>query len=117
MSKASQTHKLRKLRAPSKCRECDSLVVFHGAECEECSLACHKKCLETLAIQCGHKKLQGRLHLFGIDFTQAAKKQPRRDPLHHQEVYPEIEDRALNLKGIYRVNGSKSRCGEAVSGV
>ncbi|PIN96869.1 hypothetical protein AB205_0124250 [Aquarana catesbeiana] len=35
MSKASQTHKLRKLRAPSKCRECDSLVVFHGAECEE----------------------------------------------------------------------------------
>lgn len=35
MSKAAQTHKLRKLRAPSKCRECDSLVVFHGAECEE----------------------------------------------------------------------------------
>lgn len=37
MSKAAQTHKLRKLRAPSKCRECDSLVVFHGAECEEVS--------------------------------------------------------------------------------
>lgn len=35
LSKAAQTHKLRKLRAPSKCRECDSLVVFHGAECEE----------------------------------------------------------------------------------
>lgn len=35
MSKAAQTHKLRKLRAPSKCRECDSLVVFHGAECGE----------------------------------------------------------------------------------
>lgn len=35
MSKAAQTHKLRKLRAPSKCRECDGLVVFHGAECEE----------------------------------------------------------------------------------
>lgn len=39
MSKAAQTHKLRKLRAPSKCRECDSLVVFHGAECEEVKLA------------------------------------------------------------------------------
>lgn len=38
MSKAAQTHKLRKLRAPSKCRECDSLVVFHGAECEEVTL-------------------------------------------------------------------------------
>lgn len=42
MSKAAQTHKLRKLRAPSKCRECDSLVVFHGAECEEVSLFTQK---------------------------------------------------------------------------
>lgn len=39
MSKAAQTHKLRKLRAPSKCRECDSLVVFHGAECEEVGMS------------------------------------------------------------------------------
>ncbi|XP_055722050.1 rho GTPase-activating protein 29-like isoform X2 [Salvelinus fontinalis] len=109
MSKASQTHKLRKLRAPSKCRECDSLVVFHGAECEECSLACHKKCLETLAIQCGHKKLQGRLHLFGIDFTQAAKNSPDGIPFIIRKCTSEIEIRALNLKGIYRVNGAKSR--------
>ncbi len=41
MSRAAQTHKLRKLRAPSKCRECDSLVVFHGAECEEVSSYTH----------------------------------------------------------------------------
>uniref|UniRef100_A0A8C7NVJ2 Rho GTPase-activating protein 29 n=1 Tax=Oncorhynchus mykiss TaxID=8022 RepID=A0A8C7NVJ2_ONCMY len=109
MSKASQTHKLRKLRAPSKCRECDSLVVFHGAECEECSLACHKKCLETLAIQCGHKKLQGRLQLFGIDFTQAAKNSPEGIPFIIRKCTSEIENRALNLKGIYRVNGAKSR--------
>uniref|UniRef100_A0A672YZ93 Rho GTPase-activating protein 29 n=1 Tax=Sphaeramia orbicularis TaxID=375764 RepID=A0A672YZ93_9TELE len=109
MSKASQTHKLRKLRAPSKCRECDSLVVFHGAECEECSLACHKKCLETLAIQCGHKKLQGRLHLFGIDFTQAAKNSSDGIPFIIKKCTSEIESRALNIKGIYRVNGAKSR--------
>ncbi|KAM9333416.1 rho GTPase-activating protein 29 isoform 2-T2 [Pholidichthys leucotaenia] len=109
MSKAAQTHKLRKLRAPSKCRECDSLVVFHGAECEECSLACHKKCLETLAIQCGHKKLQGRLHLFGIDFIQAAKNSPDGIPFIIRKCTSEIENRALNIKGIYRVNGAKSR--------
>ncbi|XP_023263162.1 rho GTPase-activating protein 29-like isoform X1 [Seriola lalandi dorsalis] len=109
MSKAAQTHKLRKLRAPSKCRECDSLVVFHGAECEECSLACHKKCLETLAIQCGHKKLQGRLHLFGIDFTQAAKNSSDGIPFIIKKCTSEIESRALNIKGIYRVNGAKSR--------
>uniref|UniRef100_A0A3Q3XQR0 Rho GTPase-activating protein 29 n=1 Tax=Mola mola TaxID=94237 RepID=A0A3Q3XQR0_MOLML len=109
MSKAAQTHKLRKLRAPSKCRECDSLVVFHGAECGECSLACHKKCLETLAIQCGHKKLQGRLHLFGIDFAQAAKNSPDSIPFIVKKCTSEIESRALNIKGIYRVNGAKSR--------
>ncbi|KAM9337436.1 rho GTPase-activating protein 29 [Symphorus nematophorus] len=109
MSKAAQTHKLRKLRAPSKCRECDSLVVFHGAECEECSLACHKKCLETLAIQCGHKKLQGRLHLFGIDFQQAAKNSQDGIPFIIRKCTSEIENRALNIKGIYRVNGAKSR--------
>ncbi|KAL1006681.1 hypothetical protein UPYG_G00075320 [Umbra pygmaea] len=109
MSKAAQTHKLRKLRALSKCRECDSLVVFHGAECEECSLACHKKCLETLAIQCGHKKLQGKLHLFGIDFTQAAKNNPDGIPFIIRKCTSEIENRALDLKGIYRVNGAKSR--------
>ncbi|KAM9350203.1 rho GTPase-activating protein 29-like [Symphorus nematophorus] len=109
MSKAAQTHKLRKLRAPSKCRECDSLVVFHGAECEECSLACHKKCLETLAIQCGHKKLQGRLHLFGIDFAQAAKNSLDGIPFIIKKCTSEIESRALNIKGIYRVNGAKSR--------
>ncbi|CAL8320927.1 unnamed protein product [Arctogadus glacialis] len=109
MSKAAQSHKLRKLRAPSKCRECDSLVVFHGAECEECSLACHKKCLETLAIQCGHKKLQGRLHLFGIDFEQAAKNSPDGVPFIIRKCTSEIESRALNIKGIYRVNGAKSR--------
>ncbi|XP_009873386.1 PREDICTED: rho GTPase-activating protein 29 [Apaloderma vittatum] len=109
MSKAAQTHKLRKLRAPSKCRECDSLVVFHGAECEECSLACHKKCLETLAIQCGHKKLHGRLHLFGVEFAQAAKSVPDGVPFIIKKCTSEIESRALNVKGIYRVNGAKSR--------
>ncbi|KAM9324761.1 rho GTPase-activating protein 29 [Gastrophryne carolinensis] len=109
MSKAAQTHKLRKLRAPSKCRECDSLVVFHGAECEECSLACHKKCLESLAIQCGHKKLHGRLHLFGVEFTQAAKNTTDGIPFIIKKCTSEIESRALTIQGIYRVNGAKSR--------
>lgn len=38
LSKAAQTHRLRKLRAPSKCRECNSYVYFQGAECEEVNL-------------------------------------------------------------------------------
>lgn len=38
LSRAAQTHRLRKLRAPSKCRECNSYVYFQGAECEEVML-------------------------------------------------------------------------------
>nr|XP_044990946.1 rho GTPase-activating protein 45 [Jaculus jaculus] len=109
LSKAARTHRLRKLRSPAKCRECNSYVYFQGAECEECCLACHKKCLETLAIQCGHKKLQGRLQLFGQDFSQAARGTPDGVPFIIKKCICEIERRALRTKGIYRVNGVKTR--------
>uniref|UniRef100_A0A8C9Z811 Rho GTPase activating protein 45 n=1 Tax=Sander lucioperca TaxID=283035 RepID=A0A8C9Z811_SANLU len=109
LSKAAQTHRLRKLRTPSKCRECDSYVYFQGAECEECFLACHKRCLETLAIQCGHKKLQGRLQLFGRDFSQVASCASDGIPFIITKCISEIERRALKMKGIYRVNGVKTR--------
>nr|XP_020030678.1 minor histocompatibility protein HA-1 isoform X2 [Castor canadensis] len=109
LSKAARTHRLRKLRTPAKCRECNSYVYFQGAECEECCLACHKKCLETLAIQCGHKKLQGHLQLFGQDFGQAARGTPDGVPFIVKKCICEIERRALRTKGIYRVNGVKTR--------
>ncbi|KAM4707697.1 rho GTPase-activating protein 45 isoform 2-T2 [Discoglossus pictus] len=109
LSRAARTHRLRKLRTPSKCRECNSYVYFQGAECEECSLACHRKCLETLAIQCGHKKLQGRLLLFGREFSEAALRSPDHVPFLIRKCVSEIETRALTMKGIYRVNGVKTR--------
>ncbi|TRY55222.1 hypothetical protein DNTS_032686 [Danionella cerebrum] len=109
LSRAAKTHRLRKLRTPSKCRECDSYVYFQGAECEECFLACHKKCLESLAIQCGHKKLQGRLQLFGRDFHQALEGSEDGVPFIISKCISEIERRALRMKGIYRVNGVKTR--------
>ncbi|KAL4658903.1 minor histocompatibility protein HA-1-like [Arapaima gigas] len=109
LSKAAQTHQLRKLRTPAKCRECDSYVYFQGAECEECFVACHKKCLETLAIQCGHKKLQGRLQLFGRDFSSAPHSSVEGIPFIIKKCIVEIERRALKMKGIYRVNGVKTR--------
>ncbi|KFP90126.1 GEM-interacting protein, partial [Apaloderma vittatum] len=34
LSSAAQTHRLRKLRGPSKCRDCDTFMVS-GFECEE----------------------------------------------------------------------------------
>ncbi|MCJ8737717.1 hypothetical protein PDJAM_G00027260 [Pangasius djambal] len=109
LSKAAQTHRLRKLRSPAKCRQCDSYVYFQGAECEECFLACHKRCLETLAIQCGHKKLQGRLQLFGQEFSQVSSSSSDGIPFIIKKCTCEIERRALRMKGIYRVNGVKTR--------
>ncbi|XP_072500158.1 rho GTPase-activating protein 29-like [Notamacropus eugenii] len=108
-SKAALSHRFRKLRTPSKCKECDTLVIFPGAECMECSLVCHKACLETLTIQCGHQRLHGKLHLFGGEFALAAKNAPDGIPFIIKKCISEIEKRALHVKGIYRMNGVKLR--------
>ncbi|NXL67705.1 GMIP protein, partial [Chordeiles acutipennis] len=108
LSSAAQTHRLRKLRGPSKCRECDTFMVS-GFECEECFLACHKKCLENLLITCGHKKLPNRVSLFGIDFTQVPRDFPEEVPFIVVKCTSEIEARALGVQGIYRISGSKAR--------
>ncbi|KAJ8011723.1 hypothetical protein DPEC_G00061200 [Dallia pectoralis] len=108
MSEAAKTHRLRKLRTPAKCRECDSYVYFQGAECEECLLASHRRCLESLTIQCGHKRLQGRLSLFGRGFEKGLGNHDG-IPLVIRKCITEIDSRALTMKGIYRVNGVKTR--------
>lgn len=77
----------------------------------QCCLACHKKCLETLAIQCGHKKLQGRLQLFGQDFSQAARSAPDGVPFIVKKCVCEIERRALRTKVRWGVEAAPS--GEA----
>lgn len=66
--------------------------------CSQCCLACHKKCLETLAIQCGHKKLQGKLQLFGQDFTKASLSSSDGIPFIVKKCISEIEKRALKTK-------------------
>uniref|UniRef100_A0A8B9ZRW7 GEM interacting protein n=1 Tax=Anas zonorhyncha TaxID=75864 RepID=A0A8B9ZRW7_9AVES len=108
LSSAAQTHRLRKLRGPSKCRDCDNFMV-NGFECEECYLACHKKCLESLLITCGHRKLPNRVPLFGIDFTQVPRDFPEEVPFIVVKCTSEIEARALGVQGIYRISGSKAR--------
>ncbi|KAM9242640.1 rho GTPase-activating protein 29 isoform 1-T1 [Dugong dugon] len=107
MSKAALTHKFHKLRSPTKCRDCESIVVFQGVECEECLLVCHRKCLENLVIICGHQKLLGKINLFGVEFIQVAKREPDGIPFILKICASEIENRALCLQGIYRVSGNK----------
>ncbi|XP_058023472.1 GEM-interacting protein isoform X3 [Ahaetulla prasina] len=108
LSSAAQTHRLRKLRGPSKCRECENFMV-NGIECEECLLTCHKKCLETLLINCGHQKLPARASLFGIDFSDVPRDFPEEVPFIVMKCTSEIEARALGVQGIYRISGAKAR--------
>ncbi|XP_006871812.1 PREDICTED: GEM-interacting protein [Chrysochloris asiatica] len=108
LSNAAQTHRLRRLRGPAKCRECEAFMVS-GTECEECFLTCHKRCLETLLILCGHKRLPARTPLFGVDFLQLPRDFPEEVPFVVTRCTAEIEQRALDVQGIYRVSGSRVR--------
>ncbi|KAF7243941.1 GEM-interacting protein [Varanus komodoensis] len=108
LSSAARTHRLRKLRHRSKCRECETFV-DNGLECEECLMTCHKKCLESLLINCGHQKLPARVSLFGIDFLQVPRDFPEEVPFIVVKCTSEIESRALGVQGIYRISGAKVR--------
>nr|XP_027211306.1 rho GTPase-activating protein 29-like [Penaeus vannamei] len=109
MSKAAVTHAFRRLKTPSRCRECDSYVYFHGYECAECMLGCHKKCLETLAIQCGHKRLPRKMTTFGVDLAQHLSETNAPVPHLVLKCIAEIDAHGIKTKGIYRVSGVKSR--------
>ncbi|GFY76759.1 rho GTPase-activating protein 45 [Trichonephila inaurata madagascariensis] len=109
MSKAAETHTFRRLKTPSRCRECDSYVYFHGFECLECGLASHKKCLESLAIQCGRKRLPRKMTTFGVDLTTHAQESGEEIPYIVSKCITEVEDKGFCLKGIYRVSGVKSK--------
>ena len=104
LSMAAKTHRFRKLKTPSRCRECDNLV-WTGVDCQDCGLSAHKKCLELLALQCGHKRLPRKTQTFGVDLSQHLQETgggAQVPPLVCRCVH-EIEKRGLHVKGIYRV--------------
>ncbi|XP_068130565.1 GEM-interacting protein isoform X2 [Hyperolius riggenbachi] len=108
MSHAAQSHRFRRTRVPTKCRDCEGFMVS-GVECEECYLTCHKKCLEGLLIKCGHHKLPTKLPLFGVDFCYFPRYFPEEVPFIISKCTAEIELRALGQQGLYRVSGAKAR--------
>ena len=110
LSMAAKTHRFRKLKTPSKCRECENLV-WTGVDCQDCGLSAHKKCLEVLALQCGHKRLPRKTQTFGVDLSQHLQETgggAQVPPLVCRCVH-EIDKRGLHVKGIYRVPPVKHR--------
>ncbi|KAG8441286.1 hypothetical protein GDO86_006860 [Hymenochirus boettgeri] len=108
MSLAAKSHRLRRTRVLSKCRECENFMVS-GVECEECFLTCHRKCLENLLIMCGRRKLSPKISLFGVDFTHFPRYFPEEVPFIISKCTSEIEQRALLQQGLYRISGAKAR--------
>ncbi|CAM9673774.1 unnamed protein product [Lampetra fluviatilis] len=109
LSVAARTHRLRRLRALSRCRECDAYIYFQGAECEECFLVCHRKCLQTLLIRCGRQRLGVRAAVFGEELLAVTRSEPHGIPIVVRTCVAEMERRALCVKGLYRVNGLKTQ--------
>ena len=110
MSRAAISHRFRKIKTPSKCRECDTIVVyFNGFECSECGLSSHKKCLETLTLQCGHRRLPRKVAMFGVDLAThvAEAGNVAQIPTIVVKCVNEINERGLTVQGIYRVSGAK----------
>lgn len=64
----------------------------------QCFLTCHKRCLETLLILCGHRRLPARMSLFGVDFLQLPRDFPEEVPFVITRCTAEIEHRALGLQ-------------------
>ncbi|KAE8619657.1 hypothetical protein XENTR_v10009890 [Xenopus tropicalis] len=108
LSLAAQSHRFKRTRVPTKCRECENFMVS-GVECEECFLTCHRKCLENLLIRCGHRKLPSKVPLFGVDFSQFPRYFPEEVPFIIVRCTAEIEQRALGQQGLYRISGAKAR--------
>ncbi|XP_033122658.1 rho GTPase-activating protein 45-like [Anneissia japonica] len=107
LSKAAVTHTIRKLLGPSKCRECEGYLYFNGAECADCGLACHRKCLETLAIQCGKKRMPGKMNVFGVPLLEHLRLTNRKVPFILVKCISVLEEKYINIKGIYRCPGLK----------
>ncbi|EPY76457.1 rho GTPase-activating protein 29-like protein [Camelus ferus] len=63
MSKAALTHKFRKLRSPTKCRDCESIVVFQGVECEE---GIYRVCGNKIKTEKLCQALENGMHLVDI---------------------------------------------------
>ncbi|XP_067938057.1 rho GTPase-activating protein 45-like isoform X2 [Watersipora subatra] len=102
-------HTFKKLKTPSRCRVCDSYVYFNSMECEQCRTACHKKCLLSLTNSCGSSPLERRMTLFGVSFDDHIQNMNVEVPNIVTQCIEEIDKRGLDMKGIYRISGVKSK--------
>lgn len=64
----------------------------------QCGLGCHKKCLESLTIQCGHKRLPRKMTTFGVDLSQHLAETGTAIPHLLAKCINEIDNRGIQIK-------------------
>ena len=109
MSRAANSHDFRKMNKPSRCRECDTFVCFNVYECVKCGLSAHKKCLETIHLMCGQKRLPRKMTTFGVPLGDHLLQVGAEIPPLVCRCVLEIDKRGMSIKGLYRVSGVKSK--------
>ncbi|XP_063676182.1 rho GTPase-activating protein 45-like isoform X1 [Bolinopsis microptera] len=103
------THLFRRSRAPVRCRACENYVYLKGSECQKCGIVCHRKCLKSLSIKCGGHPLPHKVPTFGVDFSTHLCATHCTIPYVVFKCVKHIETTGMDIKGIYRVAGAKSK--------
>lgn len=75
----------------------------------KCGLVSHRKCLDSLSIRCGRKRLPRKLPIFGVELGQHLSETYAMVPFIICKCVDEIDLRGRHVKGIYRVSGVKSK--------
>ncbi|XP_028842437.1 GEM-interacting protein isoform X2 [Denticeps clupeoides] len=101
-SLAALTHRLKKMKSKMiKCKQCENYILVGGIECGGCGLALHRKCLEVCQIECEQRQ--------AVAFSLLSREHPGEVPYIVRHCTAEVESRALNVQGVYRISGSKQR--------
>ncbi|VDN50631.1 unnamed protein product [Dracunculus medinensis] len=114
-TEAARSHRLQKIRQPTKCSQCETLSILSTVQCSECGLIWHKSCITRITVFCGQKSKESvdssprRISIFGIALSMHLNSQSKRIPQILVRCVEELEKRGLKVKGIYRTCGVKSK--------
>ncbi|XP_067144575.1 N-chimaerin-like isoform X2 [Centruroides vittatus] len=79
-------------------------LIAQGVKCEDCGFSAHKHCSEKVPNEC-LPDLKYVKRMFGVDLTTLVKAHNTLRPLVVDMCIKEIENRGLEVEGLYRVSG------------
>ncbi|CAJ0566203.1 unnamed protein product, partial [Mesorhabditis spiculigera] len=115
LSEAAASHEWSRSPRPAKCSHCDTLSILFTLTCTRCGLNWHKNCFPKVTLACGQgsrSPTERRVSMFGVSLQKQLEEQRREIPLILADVVDEIQRRGIQMKGLYRLCGAKSKIEE-----